>query len=62
MDTDEQIQAGREKNPPFKGELTVIWKEEKEALIQRLDAHAKLIEDLSARVKTLEAWAAQVYR
>ena len=48
--------------PPFKDEVTIIWKREKAELLNRLDTHAKMIEDLSQRVNTLESWAVQLKR
>jgi polyhydroxyalkanoate synthesis regulator phasin len=38
---------------PFQSEVTVIWKEEKQELHDRL-------KDLEQRVQALEAWALQV--
>ena len=49
-------------NPPFKGNLTVIWEEEKRALNEKLNAHALVLEALATRVKTLENWAIQLRR
>lgn len=47
-------------NPPYQSELTVIWKEEKQILHDRLDQQARVIEQLSQRIMTLEAWAIQL--
>jgi hypothetical protein len=51
-------------DPPFKDELTIIWREEKAALHARLganrvclDAHAVMIEAMMQRIKVLEEWA-----
>jgi hypothetical protein len=68
MDTDEQVQAMRRAaTPEWKPEgpvdqLTIVWASEKRELFGRLEAHAKLIEELNERMRTLEAWACQLRR
>jgi hypothetical protein len=49
-----------EQEPPFQGELTIIWKEEKQDLHDRLNGLDWRIQALEHRIKTLEAWALQV--
>ena len=63
MDTDEQVQAMRRAATPEwrpegpVDELTIVWASEKRELFGRLETHAKLIEELNERMRTLEAWA-----
>jgi hypothetical protein len=51
-----------ETEAPFKGELTIVWESEKREILERLDTHAQMLQALSERIQTLEAWAIQLKR